>query len=606
MRPVIFLTFANQTDDYLAMLKQESRDINATLQALHDAQAVEVYREESAGTNELLAGLNRFRERVNIFHYAGHAGGGGLQFEGGDANAAGLAQLLGALPNLKVVFLNGCSTEPQVDYLLERGVKAVIATSVPINDTKATEFATEFYRALTNRNTIRTAFQFAVNALKTKYGGQDLATIVQFRGFGAKPVQDTLPWGLYLNQSADDILDWTLPTHSSNNTAAPVSGFTPNKYLIDVLPSIADFDKAVEKQCYDADGKFIADEREALALVIEKYPWVTGIQLRLLSSADADMSAPTLVRLKQILSVYISTGQLLYYSLLSDVWANDHTDTLRNKLPLTEIKTLDAQGILTFDYIGKLIACIKGFKTENLPPFVSEFPALADEFDAKSDFYNAYQFLEGLRQRIASGNLTNIQNELVSLCDDAEFHLSAVLIATVFICKYELVVVRDINIDNPRHRKASFNHFIGKLNVNAANTLTVSRKPRSYASYMASSSIILSKDLSRPDAYIDLSPFIIDKNAYASSSNPGETSMVPHIFQYGFKRGSDYVYLSTMHGLYRALETPEDQIATGEEDRAEARNRDRVRDRSRTLDRVAPEVNRPYAILQEEFDSFGK
>ena len=41
--------------------------------------------------------------------------------------------------------------------LLEAGVPAVIATSVPIEDRKAMEFAEQFYAALANRRTIEQA-----------------------------------------------------------------------------------------------------------------------------------------------------------------------------------------------------------------------------------------------------------------------------------------------------------------------------------------------------------------------------------------------------------------------------------------------------------------
>lgn len=303
VRPVLFFAFANQSDAYLASLKEESREINSSLQYLHDKQAVEVYREESCGVREVLDGLNRFRDRLAVFHYAGHAGGEHLELEGGSGNAAGVAQLLAELPKLQLVFLNGCSTYPQVEYLMSLGVKAVVATSTPISDTKATEFAGQFYRALANKSTIQSAFRFGVNALKTKYGGDDVASIIQFRGF--KPATGApMPWGLYLNENATDILDWTLPTEGPTPNPRPTDpNYEANKYLVDVLPEIAKFDPEADRMAYDSEGKFKLENREALALVIEKFPWPIGIQLRLLSSNDAEMNPPTLTRLKQIVRI---------------------------------------------------------------------------------------------------------------------------------------------------------------------------------------------------------------------------------------------------------------------------------------------------------------
>jgi DNA-binding NarL/FixJ family response regulator len=136
------LSFANDQDSHLAMLKEEGRDIFRALQDRHDQQHVEVIREESADIDDLFYNLNRYGPRVHLFHYGGHASGTHLRLEDQAAGAQGLARLLGSLPELKLVFLNGCSTRGQVQKLLNFGVKAVVATSVPINDSKAREFAT--------------------------------------------------------------------------------------------------------------------------------------------------------------------------------------------------------------------------------------------------------------------------------------------------------------------------------------------------------------------------------------------------------------------------------------------------------------------------------
>jgi CHAT domain-containing protein len=104
--------------------------------------------------------------QVQIFHYGGHANGSALQLEQGAGNAqvassTGLAQLLGQQTELKLVFLNGCATQGQVELLLKSGVKAVIATSVPINDMMAVEFAEQFYQSLTNQASIAHSFTTA-------------------------------------------------------------------------------------------------------------------------------------------------------------------------------------------------------------------------------------------------------------------------------------------------------------------------------------------------------------------------------------------------------------------------------------------------------------
>ena len=97
--------------------------------------------------------FQKHRDRIAIFHFGGHADGDRLllqsAFEPRPAYAEGLATLLGQQRGLKLVFLNGCSTRPQVKRLLDAGVPAVIATARPIDDRVATEFAVAFYQALT-------------------------------------------------------------------------------------------------------------------------------------------------------------------------------------------------------------------------------------------------------------------------------------------------------------------------------------------------------------------------------------------------------------------------------------------------------------------------
>ena len=114
-QPNIFLAFSNSQVDYLTMLKQESKHINRALEALDDKGLVKIVREESADLDTLFHNFNRFKNQIAIFHYAGHASGDNLSFEGNAGNADGLANLFSQQKNLKLVFLNGCSTQKQVD-----------------------------------------------------------------------------------------------------------------------------------------------------------------------------------------------------------------------------------------------------------------------------------------------------------------------------------------------------------------------------------------------------------------------------------------------------------------------------------------------------------
>jgi len=75
-----------------------------------------------------------------------------------------------------LVFLNGCSTEPQVRRLRDAGVKAVVATTHAIQDAVAAEFAAAFYAELAVRP-LRRAFDAAVQALRTRCGDDPRAVL---------------------------------------------------------------------------------------------------------------------------------------------------------------------------------------------------------------------------------------------------------------------------------------------------------------------------------------------------------------------------------------------------------------------------------------------
>ena len=171
--PVVFLAFANDNDAYLKNLIREGKAIRDNLWNAADEGYIDLYKDENISIRDLYKAVARYQKRIVIFHYGGHANSQALMFEGEinmeTADAAGLANTFKAMPNLQLVFLNGCATYGQVDQLLERGVKAVIATSVAINDNKAQEFSERFYQALANDNTIRSAFNVASSFMRTKY-----------------------------------------------------------------------------------------------------------------------------------------------------------------------------------------------------------------------------------------------------------------------------------------------------------------------------------------------------------------------------------------------------------------------------------------------------
>lgn len=178
--PIVFFAFANDRVDKartLRNLPEEQRRVLEAMAVAEQAGLCEVRDKSNATVVEVLDFFQdaRFRNRVAIFHFGGHAESGVLLLESpeGAARAAhtgGFARFLGEQRGLALVFLNGCSTQGQVENLLAAGVPAVIATSQDIPDAVATELSSRFYKALASGAPLRTAFHEAAAAVQIRTG----------------------------------------------------------------------------------------------------------------------------------------------------------------------------------------------------------------------------------------------------------------------------------------------------------------------------------------------------------------------------------------------------------------------------------------------------
>ena len=212
-QPVILLTFANDEDAHLDMLKLESHAVYDALEDVHNEDIIEVKREESASIEIIADRLNKYQEDIFVYHYSGHASGQHLGLEGGSANSGGIAKLLAGATNMQLVVLNGCASFGQVEELLNLGIKAVIATTTAIGDTKAKEFSEQFYLGLGEYKNIQQSFKQAMAFLEAKYSDIDKEASKPKKGLRLKrktasQSQSDISWGLYYDD--DKVLDWKL------------------------------------------------------------------------------------------------------------------------------------------------------------------------------------------------------------------------------------------------------------------------------------------------------------------------------------------------------------------------------------------------------------
>ncbi|MBX7243476.1 MAG: protein kinase [Bacteroidia bacterium] len=218
--PVIYLTFANEQrgspNMFLRNLKVERDAIREMFEDAEMDSEVELITDPDVTQTQIYRTFQgkRYRDKISIFHYGGHADSDELFFEadeGGNQSfyTTGLAALLGQQESLKLVFLNGCATREQADGLLKAGVPVVIATSRKIADDDATLFSKTFYRGISGNATIARAFKEAESALLAQHG-----SLENFRAvYWDKEVADTsdpkeLPWKLFYQE--ENSIQWSL------------------------------------------------------------------------------------------------------------------------------------------------------------------------------------------------------------------------------------------------------------------------------------------------------------------------------------------------------------------------------------------------------------
>jgi hypothetical protein len=528
-KPVIILAFSNDQDDYLKMIVRERKNIFKALQQHHDKGFIQVHKEENTSIEDIFDLFNRYADRIAIFHYGGHASGSHLQLEAGVektelADAGGLAQLMGQQKALQLVFLNGCATQDQVKLLFSCGVKTVIATSVPINDEMATEFAEQFYQALANKATIQKAFQTAKAFAATKYGKSK--QVDEFRDLlwdnkKEKPSTD-MPWGLYINDNAGEALDWKLPdVKRMVNIGIAVSGREDapvNQVLIEMLSNeLPKHSRKMALFLEDLENGEV-DERELPLAIIDSFPLPIGEQLRKLFSPE--LSAIHVQRLQQLVLTYETLVELLCFTMLSQLWEDRHRNPKLTINPdnLRVVKNfLELDGAIypTFNYI-ELMAAVAGiYQENNLDPFVDEFKNLNDLLE-QEEFRQAQQFLQEIRARLISEKIA--AEEIENLCEQSEKFLGAIMAGFAFIVKYKLTTIKEIKIIKHRHTEPKYRHSQVLLTRTTGRDIMRDTE-KEYGSFAECQSVILLKSVKDLEHYLSLSPFVIDENALTGDQN---------------------------------------------------------------------------------------
>lgn len=249
-KPIILLAFANDNPKHTGYLRNLSLELNSLKRSLEKAEdhgLCHLHLLPNATLGSLVHTFQRkkFRDRIAIFHYGGHANSYDLMLEdeeGGlkKAKAEGIIPFLSHQKGLQLVFLNGCFSIKQAKDLVKAGIPAVIGTVNAVNDKIATELSINFYEALAEGSTLDQAWKEATYKIQAQIGIEKIGAYYRNREttenrsiFLKEDEEGRFPWEIYYQTGNDAIRDWNL-AEAAQNPYFGLPQIPPNYHLPDL------------------------------------------------------------------------------------------------------------------------------------------------------------------------------------------------------------------------------------------------------------------------------------------------------------------------------------------------------------------------------------
>ena len=124
--------------------------------------------------------------------------------------------------------------------------------------------------------------------------------------------------------------------------------------------------------------------------------------------------------------------------------------------------------------------------------------------------------LETTRERLLNKQLDDA--EIGELCDKCEYSLGALLRRCAFLVTYQLISIKDIGVSSLRRQEPRFKHQMGVLAGVAIEVMEGT--PKDYQIFTNSHSVLLVKGIDEVSQNLNLTPFIIDENAFQKHQYP--------------------------------------------------------------------------------------
>ncbi|WP_149243056.1 hypothetical protein [Dyadobacter sp. 32] len=503
----LLLTFANSNTSPLPTLADEYRGLNDALRTRNAARDFSTIYAPIATRDDIIKDIRANQNDISLFLFSGHAGRDRIILTDGGAPSDALADSLGNCPNLKLVILNGCSTEGQVKALLNKNIPIVIATSSPVNDEKATKFSIAFFREMAIDRTINEAFEIAVDE-SNWYGSKQEAENLA-RGLVLERNDDDKPmWGIYYSQPEGEIFmnTFRLPRLAANNDGDGI-----NDELADALLGIS------EK--YKVDPS----KEKMLALL----PYLISEPIRkLLTKKEGNgvfYDSPSKERFKMLLFAYRAIINLATYTLLATLWdealkkGNKSRITGEGQKRFATSFFKESQNINPQSNLELLKLLLQVMKEADLSCFIVEMDVLLDKLNEKE----TRKALDVLESKIAKESENSGAPDLLNQCLETERSLARILFDFGFMIQYSLTSVPNIEfLKNQRLKSQLYRHRFLTLR-NQGDALRKDDEQFLNNSSLDNSSIIIHRHNDRStERNLNLSPFLVDKNALDNAGKP--------------------------------------------------------------------------------------
>ncbi len=265
------------------------------------------------------------------------------------------------------------------------------------------------------------------------------------------------------------------------------------------------------------------DVRELANNISKTYPWPIGVEIRRLLSGNMedlnrgriDQIFKTIERTMQFLS-YVLVIQLLEHKLKNDLEIPDSF-----KKEFTRRFTTTTMGNFVW-----LIRSISDIMVKNdITPFMEE---MTDIFNKK--FMGKLDFWTPQRNELGHYQINLSDEEIEVRCHEYMDLLGDILADIAFVVKYPLVTITEIQLIKPKREDVHYLHNM--LILNSASSSFIG-KDGDFNQFTDTHSVILVKSIKNAaDAFLNLSPLIIDTHSEKMESREKLTKLKKDVYLY--------------------------------------------------------------------------